>query len=165
MHSLFDKNHPYINYNDSFNKTLQKVINYIDRSNVFEAIQITVRYVNTITIKVEQKNKFDIGKYFNINASYKLDKPLLNTNFNFEFLSSDKKNRIMGINVSIRGNPRNETLNIIQTTSVNPLEQKIKLNDKVILDEVKSIKEELKDVFFNSMTDTTKNEIMEVQYV
>ena len=58
----------------------------------------------------------------------------------------------------------NEILNIIQTTGVSPLEQKINLNDTVIFDEIKSIKEELKDVFFNSITDTTKNEIMGVQY-
>ena len=165
LHSLFEKNHPYVNYNDSFNKTLQTIINYIDDSNVFEAIQITVRYINTIIIKVEQERKFNVGKYFNINASYNLNKPLLNTNFNFEFQSSDKKNRIIGINTNIRGKSVNEILNIIQTTGVNPLEQTIKLNDPVIFDEVKSIKEELKDVFFSSMTDIIKNEIMEVQYV
>ena len=99
FHSLFDKTNPYINYDDSFNKTLKTIISYIDNSNFFEAIQIIVRYINKVTIKAGQNREFNIGRYFNINASYRLDRPLLNTNFNFEFVSSDKKNRIIGLNI------------------------------------------------------------------
>ncbi|MDE0118528.1 MAG: TIGR04255 family protein [Bdellovibrionales bacterium] len=165
LHALFDQNHPYINYDDSFNKTLCKVINYIDSSNIFDAIQITVRYVNVMTIGVNQEKKFDVGQYFNTNVSYKLNKRLLNTNFNFEFASSDKRNRIIGINTIIRGTAMNKVLNIVQTTGVSPLGQKTKLNDAIVFNEIKSIKEELKDVFFDTMTDTTKNKIMGVQYV
>ena len=44
------------------------------------------------------------------------------------------------------------------------MEKQIELNDVAIYEEIKSIKEELKEVFFDVMTDKTKTEIMEVQY-
>ena len=166
LHSIFDKNSPYVNYDSSFRITLEKIINYIRDLNIFEAIQITVRYVNTIEINNKQNGAFNIGKYFNTSLSSQVKKPLLNTNLNFAFASSDKKNRIIEISINIRGNPKTQgIINVVQTTGVNPLEQKIQLNDKNIFTKISSIREELKEVFFDTMTEETKNNIMEVQYV
>ena len=167
LHTLFNKSSPYISYKDSFQNTLKKVINYIEDSNIFEAIQITVRYVNTIEINQTQNGAFDIRKYFNTSISSHLKRPLLSTNFNFEFTSPDKKDRIIGINTDIRKrNPKTHSImSVIQTTGVNPLEKKTKLNNEHIFEEIQSIREELKKVFFNTMTENTKKNIMEVEYV
>ena len=166
FHSLFDKNNPYVSYKTSFQKALQKIINQIDDSNIFEAIQIMVCYVNTIEISNKQNGSFNIGKYFNTNYSSQIQRPLLKTGFNFEFLSADRQNRVIGINANIAGNKANQSIiNTIQTTGVNPLEKKTKLNSENVFNEIKSIKEELKEVFFDSMTEETKNNIMEVDYV
>lgn len=165
LHSLFNNKAPYINYNDSFQNTLQRVLNYIKESNIFEAIQLVVRYVNKIEINTETEKPFNMGKYFNTSFSYKLKEPLLNTNLNIEFVSSYKKNRIIGINTHISGKPKNQgIINTVQTTGVNPLDKKIRLNSGNILNEIKSIKEELKEVFFKVVTEETKNNIMEVEY-
>lgn len=166
LHTLFNKNSPYINYKESFQNTLKKIIDYIEDLNIFEAIQITVRYVNTIEINQTQDGPFDIKNYFNTSVSSHLTSPLLSTNFNFEFTSPDNRNRIIGINTDIRrGNPTTHSItNTIQTTGVNQLEKKMKLNDECIFNEIQSIKEELKEVFFGSMTEATKNNIMEVKY-
>ena len=166
LHTLFNKNSPYINYENSFQNTLKKIINYIEDLNIFEVIQITVRYINTIEVNQIQGGTFDIGKYFNISVSSHLSKSFLSTNFNFEFTSSNKRNRIIGINTNIRGgDPRTRSIiNTIQTTGVNPLEKRIRLNDEHIFDEIQSIREELKEVFFDTMTENTKSNIMEVKY-
>ena len=165
LHSLFDYKTPYINYKDSFQTTLQRVLSYISEANIFEVIQLVVRYVNKIEINTVEGQDFNIGKYFNTSFSYRLNKPLLNTNFNIEFMSSYKKNRIIGINTHISGHSKAQgIINTVQTTGVNPLEKKIKLNDNDILSEIKSVKEELKEVFFDAITEETKNNIMEVEY-
>ena len=84
-----------------FQTTLQRMLNYINEANIFEVIQLVVRYVNKIEIKTGEEKDFNIGKYFNTSFSYRLNKPLLNTNFNIEFMSSYQKNRIIGINTHI----------------------------------------------------------------
>lgn len=140
-------------------------MNYIQEANIFESIQIIFRYINRIEISTGEKRDFNVGKYFNTNVSYKLSKPLLRTTSKFEFISNNKKNRIIGINTDISGHPKTQNIvSVIQTTGVNPLEKKIKLNNSDIFNEIKSTKEELKEVFFDIMTDETKNKIMEAQY-
>lgn len=71
FYSLFDKNHSYLNYKDSFHNTLQKAINCIKETNIFDSIKITVRYVNKIKIDLELENPFHLEKYHNINGWYK----------------------------------------------------------------------------------------------
>ena len=165
FHSVFNKNAPYTSYNDSFQTTLKRIINYLKDSNIFEAIQIIVCYANTIEISNKQNESFNIGKYFNANCSFQMQRPLLRTNFNFEFVSDRKKNRVIGINANIAGNQKNQSIiNIIQTTGANPLDKKTKLNSESMFNEIISIKEELKEAFFESMTEETKNNIMEVEY-
>ena len=165
FHSIFDKNSPYISYRSSFQETLKKIISFLKDTNIFEAIQITVCYVNRIEIDNKQNGSFDIGKYFNANCSFQVKKPLLRTNFNFEFISSKKQNRIIGINTNIKGNSQNQSIiNTIQTIGVSPLEKKMKLNSASAFNEISSIREELKEAFFEAMTEETKNNIMGVKY-
>lgn len=165
LHSLF-KDSPYINYEQSFENSFKKIIGYIEEKNTFEAIQIIFRYINTINLTKEQNGNFNIGKYLKAIVGFNLDQPLLSSVFNYEFMSSIKKNRVIGLNTQLGATPKNENkiLTIIRTTGVNSLEQKIKLNNNEIFSEIKDIKDELKKVFFDIMTDHTKNNIMEVQY-
>ena len=107
-----------------------------------------------------------MGKYFNTNASSQLQKPLLNMSFSFNFASSIKKNRIIGMNTNIAGSPKTKNIiSVIQTKGANPLEKKIRLNDQRIFNEIESIRKELKEVFFEAMTEETKNKLMEAEYV
>ena len=78
---------------------------------------------------------------------------------------SFNNNGIIGVNTAFRGNASNNCItSVVRTTGVTPLENQIPLNDQLMFKKVKSIKDELKDIFFDIMTDKTKNEIMEVQY-
>ena len=164
MHSLFNKQNPYISYDRSFEKTFKKVIGYIKDKSSFKAVQIIVRYINTMEVPKESDGKFNIGKYLNTNFSYHLNNPVLKSHFNYEFKSSHKENRVIGVNTVITGNKNNNIISAVHTTGVDTLEKSAELNDARIYDKIKSIKEELKEVFFDIMSETTKNEIMEVQY-
>ncbi len=165
LHSLFDETNPYISYESSFEETLKNIMTYIKVDNSFKAVQIIIRYVNTLEFQKNERGQFDMGKYLNVNFSYNLKNAVLTSHFNCDFQSLSKPNRIIGISTAIRGNKTNSVTSIVQTTGVNPLENSILLNDGQIFDEIKSVKEELKTVFFEIMTEHTKNEIMEVRYV
>ena len=164
LHSFFEKSSPYENYENSFKKTLQRVISYIEERNIFEAIQITVRYINMIELNTEQDGSFNIRKHFNTGFFYALDNILVKTSSSFQVLST-KKNRTIEMNTDIKGNPKNNSLiSIIQTTGANSLEKKIKLNDESIFKVIESTKEELKELFFDAMTDETKTKIIGAKY-
>ena len=164
LHSIFNKQSPYIDYESSFATTLKKVLGYIENENSFKAVQIIVRYINTMEIPKTADGKFNIGNYLKTNFSYHLNNPILASHFNYDLQSSYKKNRVIGVNTVIKGHKNNNIVSAVQTTGIASLEKQIELNDTAIYGEIKSIKEELKEVFFDVMTDKTKNEIMEVQY-
>ena len=129
LHSIFNKNNPYVNYESSFKETLSRVMGYIKDVNVFEAVAITFRYVNTIEITQEQNEKFNMGEYFKTKFSCQLEKPLLSAQLNCEFIS-DKKNRVMSINTNTRGVPPARIINTIKTTGVSSLESAVRFNDE-----------------------------------
>ncbi len=164
LHSIFSKQFPYIDYESSFATTLRKVLRYIKHEDSFKVVQITVRYINRMEIPKTDDGKFNIGDYFNTNFSYRLKNPILGSHFNYDLQSSYDKDRVIGINTVIQGHKKGSVVSTIQTTGVTSLEQQVVLNDMVIDREIKSIKEELKEVFFDVMTHKTKNDIMEVQY-
>ena len=161
---FFNKQSSYIGYESSFAKTLKKVLRCIENENSFKAVQVTVRYINTMEIPKSTDGKFNIGNYLNTNFSYHLSNPVLASHFNYDLQSSYKQNRVIGVNTTVRGHKNNSVIFSVQTTGVASLEKQIELNDVAIYEEIKSIKEELKEVFFDVMTDKTKTEIMEVQY-
>ncbi len=168
FHSLFDRNNPYVSYASSFERYLKEIIDNINSSNIFETLQIIVRYINTIVMPKQPNGSFDMEKYMNINFAYRMNNPTIMTSqFNCEFRSN--KNNIIGINThfqeEIRENSStNSILSIVRTTGVASLENLVMLNDLIIFEKIKSIKDKLKDTFFEIMTDETKNKIMGVQY-
>ena len=164
LHSIFSKQSSYVDYESSFATTLKKILGCIENENSFKAVQVIVRYINTIEVPKSADGKFNIGSYLNTNFSYHLNNPVLASHFNYDLQSSYKQNRVIGVNTVIRGHKNNSVISSVQTTGVASLEKQIELNDAAIYEEIKSIKEELKEVFFDVMTDKTKTEIMEVQY-
>lgn len=165
LHSIFKESH-YSNYEQSFENSFKRIMGHIEEKNTFEVIQIIFRYINTIDLAKEQNGDFHIGKYLKATVGFNLEQPLLSSVFNYEFMSSSKENRIIGLNTrfSVAPKDENKIATSIRTTGIQSLEQKIKLNNDQIFSEVKGIKDELKTVFFDVMTDYTKNDIMEVQY-
>ena len=166
LHSLFDEQNPYTNYKDSFEHTFEKLIKYLEKCQVFETIELRIRYINAIKLKTQQNGEFNIKNYFNAGFFHHLDHPLRirNSGFNYEFSSNDI---ILGVNTRIKALPlpQSNLLAVIETTGIKELKEKIHLNDaKNILKQTRLIKEELKTTFFNVMTDNTKDNIMGVQY-
>ena len=157
LHSIFSKQSAYVDYESSFATTLKKILGHIENKNSFKVIQIIVRYINTMEFPKTPDGKFNIGDYLNTSFSYRLNYPVLASDFNYDCQSPYDKNRVIGINTIIRGHKNNNITSIVQTTGVASLEKQIELNDTVIYEEIKSIKEELKEVFFNVMTEKNKN--------
>ena len=164
FHSLFNKSNSYTNYEYSFEKNLKEIMQFITSDDIFKSLQVIVRYINTIEMPKRDDGSFDMNKYLNISFAHRLSNPVLTSQFNYEFKSSTN-NGIIGVNTAFRGNASNNCItSVVQTTGVTPLESQIPLNDQLMFKKVKSIKDELKDIFFDIMTDKTKNEIMGVQY-
>ena len=164
LHSIFNVNSRYQNYESSFEKTLKNILEYIEDKNSFDAVQITVRYINNIEMKKDSQEKFNVGHYLNANFSYKLNQDALTYNLNCELRSSLKEERIIGINTMIKAGKDNNIATIVQTTGVDSLTKSIRLNNLSICDEIKKVKQELKQVFFSMMTNETKKNIMGVEY-
>ena len=164
LHSIFSKQYPYIDYESGFAITLKKVLECIENENSFKAVQVIVRYINTIEIPKDADGKFNISSYLNTNFSYNLNNPVLVYRFNYNLQSSYKQDRMIGVDTVIKGHKNNSVISFIQTTGVASLEQQMELNNAAVYKKIKSIKEELKEVFFDVMTNKTKTEIMEVQY-
>ena len=163
FHSLF-KYRPYTNYEYSFETKLKEIIAFINSDDIFKAVQIIVRYINTIEIPKKEDGSFDIDKYLNISFSNRLNHPILTSQFNYEF-KSFKHNGVIGVNTAFKENRVTDCItSVVQTTGVILLENQISLNDQMVFKEIKSIKDELRKYFFDLVTDKTKNEIMEVQY-
>ena len=168
LHSLFSRQIPYLNYKNSFEYTLEKIIKSINDNQSFETIELRMRYINTIKLKTQLNGSFNVRDYFKVGVfhdlSYSL--PIRNSSFNYEYDTSN--GIILGVNITIAGNPSlpntNNLLAIVETTGVKELKEKIKLNNTDILNQLKLIKEKLKGTFFDIMTDNTKDNIMEVQY-
>ena len=156
----------YLSYENSIKETLKKVLGYIDKANIFEVIQIVVRYVNTIELDQNQDSPFDIQKYFNLAIlASNLESAFLSIGSKFEFVSPNKGNRIIGINTGMRANQkRGVIISTIQTIGTSILDEKIKLNHEIVLNEIQSIKEEIKKTFFGALTKTTKEQIIGVRY-
>ena len=168
LHSLFNQETPYISYNESFQKILKETLSYIKTDRTFKAIEVRMQYINKIILKTESGGNFNIKDYFKAGFFLNLGYPLrfMNSNFHYEFNSPN--NNIIGMNTNIRANPsaqNNELISIIETTGVNLLKERVELSDEsTLLSKIQSIKQELKKIFFDTMTDNTKNNIMEVQY-
>lgn len=169
LHSLFDEQNPYVNYQESFKNTLEEIIECLQANQAFETVELRMKYINTIKLKTEPNGEFNVRDYFKagffINLDYSL--PIINSSFHYEFKS--RNNIIVGMNTHISANQlrqNNELISTVETTGINLLQHRVQLSDKInILTQIQLIKEELKTVFFDTMTDHTKDDIMEVQYV
>ena len=167
LHSLFDGQNSYKNYKQSFETTFQKIINYVKDDQSFEVVELKFRYVNTISLKEKSNGEFDLRDYFNTGFFYNLKDPIpiKYSNFSYEF-NSKKSGIMIGMNTKIKAGWANKNFltATIETTGSDLLKGNIKLNDERIIQKTKSIKEELKTVFFDFITENTKDNIMEVQY-
>ena len=167
LHSFFDYETPYSSYDKSFQSTFEEVLGYINTTQAFKAIEIRMRYINTIILKAKPDGKLNIKDYFKaglfFNPGYHL--PLRNSSVHYEFISSNNIIIGMNINISTHSTQNNELISTIETTGVDLLKEKTELsNNSNFLSKVQSIKQELKTIFFDTMTDNTKNNIMEAQY-
>ena len=167
LHSLFNGQSSYNNYKQSFETAFQKIISYVEDDQAFEAAELKFRYVNTIGLQERSNGEFDLRDYFNAGFFYNLKHPIpiKHSNFSYEF-NSKKSGIMIGINTSIKAGRADKSplTATIETTGRDLLKRNIKLNDGKIIQKTKSIKEELKTVFFDFITENTKDNIMEVQY-
>ena len=167
FHSLFDGQNSYSGYKRSFESVFQKIISSLENSQVFEATELTFKYVNTINLQTKTNGEFDFRDYFNAGFFHNLKYPLpiKQSNFSYEF-NSKKSGITINVNTNIKSEqPGKGALTaVIETTGTDLLKKKIKLNDKKIIERAKLVKEEIKTLFFDFMTDNTKDNIMEVRY-
>ncbi len=165
LHSLFNEKVPYINYASSFECTLKKIIQSISDNQAFETIELRMRYINTIKLKTQPNDSFNVRDYFKVGFFHDLGYPLSirNSSFNYEY--NTPEGIILGVNTSIRVTSLPDNLlAVVETTGVKELKEKIKLNTIDIINQLKLIKEKLKEIFFDIMTDKTKDDVMKVQY-
>ena len=167
LHAMFNGQNSYNNYRQSFETAFQKIINYVKDDQAFEVAELKFQYVNTIGLQRKSNGEFDFRKYFNAGFFHNLKHPIpiKYSNFSYEF-NSKKSGIMIGININIKSGQKDKTSLIatIETTGRDLLNENIKLNDRKIIQKTKLIKEELKTVFFDFITENTKDNIMEVQY-
>lgn len=167
FHSLFDKYNSYNSYKLSFETTFQKIISSLEDSQVFKAAELKFKYVNTINLQTKTNGEFDLRDYFNAGFFYNLKHPfsVKHSNFSYEF-NSKKSGIIINVNTSIKTKEPGKSFltAVIETAGTDLLQENLKLNNKTIIKKTKAIKEEIKTMFFDFMTDNTKENIMEVRY-
>ena len=169
FHMQYTEQQPYQSYNRSYENELKKVLTSIDHPAAFEVTELKLCYHNNFQIESEKDGKFAAQKYFNAAIAYNQNaKPfpsLDQLSFSYAFEVRDKVFIQLTNSLQEENRSSSKLRTHIRTIGhARPLPVETKLNDPILLKQILDLKSDIKNSFFDLLSQHTKDNIMEVKY-